>query len=115
MQTLFSLENLITFICTIIFFFSLPVLSAHAQTELTPLTIEILQQRINTPILRDGKLTVDLRNMEIDLRPQNGNFRDSFYQKLQQQLQKKQSPKQQSQKQQLQNISSQTLGLDLSK
>ncbi|MEO0971367.1 MAG: pentapeptide repeat-containing protein, partial [Cyanobacteria bacterium J06639_18] len=81
MQTLFSLENLITFICTIIFFFSLPVLSAHAQTELTPLTIEILQQRINTPILRDGKLTVDLRNMEIDLRPQNGNFRDSFYQK----------------------------------
>ncbi|KST67686.1 pentapeptide repeat-containing protein [Mastigocoleus testarum] len=110
MQTQFSLKYLIAVSCTIIiFFFSLPVPSAYAQTELTPLTIEILEQRINTPILRDGKLTVDLRNMEIDLRPQNGNFRDLFYQKLQQQLQKKQSQKQQSQ-----NISSQTLGLDLS-
>ena len=98
-------RTIITFIFTlVIFFFSLPSLRVQAQIELTPLTIEILEQRINTPILRDGKLTVDLRNMQIDLRLQNRNFRDLFYQILQKQLQKKQSQK----------GGSQALGLDLS-
>ena len=105
MLTKFSFKILIAFIFTLVLlFFYLPSFSAQAQIELTPLTIEILEQRINTPILRDGKLTVDLRDMQIDLRPQNGNFRDAFYQTLQKQLQKKQTQK----------SGSQALGLDLS-
>ena len=100
MLTKFSVKILITFIFTLVLLlFSLPLFSAQAQIEFTPLTLEILEQRINTPILRDGKLTVDLQNMQIDLRAQNGNFRDIFYQTLQKQLQKS---------------SSQALGLDLS-
>lgn len=105
MLTKFSVKILIAFIFTLgLLFFYLPSFSVQAQIQLTPLTIEILEQRINTPILRDGKLTVDLRDMQIDLRTQNGNFRDRFYQILQKQLQKKQTQK----------SGSQALGLDLS-
>ncbi len=65
-----------------------PVLAAQTQFERTPLTLEILQERLRTPILREGNLTVDLRQMVIDLRPENASFRDSFYQLLRKELQK---------------------------
>ncbi|MBD2387490.1 pentapeptide repeat-containing protein [Cylindrospermum sp. FACHB-282] len=76
--------------------FSLPV---AAQPERTPLTLELLQERLHTPIVREGNLTVDLRQMLIDLRPENTGFRDAFYQTLRKELQK---------------TSAKPLGLDLS-
>ncbi|MBD2449765.1 pentapeptide repeat-containing protein [Nostoc sp. FACHB-152] len=75
-----------------------PVLAAQT-LERTPLTGEVLQERLRTPILREGNLTVDLRQMVIDLRPENASFRDSFYQLLRKELQK---------------TSNKPLGLDLS-
>ncbi len=84
-------------LCTLFLLF-LP-LPAQAQTERTPLTLELLQERLHTPIIREGNLTVDLRQMVIDLRPENAAFRDSFYQLLRKELQK---------------TGSKPLGLDLS-
>jgi hypothetical protein len=64
-----------------------PVLAAQT-LERIPLTLEVLQERLRTPILREGNVTVDLRQMVIDLRPENASFRDSFYQLLRKELQK---------------------------
>lgn len=74
-------------------------LPVAAQPERTPLTLELLQERLHTPIVREGNLTVDLRQMVIDLRPENASFRDAFYQTLRKELQK---------------TSAKPLGLDLS-
>jgi hypothetical protein len=48
----------------------------------------LLQERLHTPVIREGNLTVDLREMVIDLRPENGEFRDNFYQVLRKELQR---------------------------
>lgn len=69
-------------------FFPLPILAEPTQPERTSLTLELLQERIHTPSLREGNLTVDLRQMVIDLRPKNASFRDEFYQVLRKELQK---------------------------
>ncbi|NJM69567.1 MAG: pentapeptide repeat-containing protein [Scytonema sp. RU_4_4] len=86
--------------CTLLFFLlPLPAWGAPAQIERTPLTPELLQERLHTPILREGNVVVDLRQMVIDLRPENASFRDTFYQILRKELQK---------------AGSKPLGLDLS-
>ncbi|MDF5717841.1 MAG: pentapeptide repeat-containing protein [Rhizonema sp. NSF051] len=59
-----------------------------AQPERIVLTSDLLQERINTPIIREGNFMVDLRKMVIDLRPDNTSFRDTFYQVLRKELQK---------------------------
>ncbi|MFH7024358.1 MAG: pentapeptide repeat-containing protein [Heteroscytonema crispum UTEX LB 1556] len=69
-------------------FFSLPSWAAPTQPERTPLTLELLQERLHTPTIREGNLTVDLRQMVIDLRPENAIFRDAFYQILRKEMQK---------------------------
>ncbi|MBE9035323.1 pentapeptide repeat-containing protein [aff. Roholtiella sp. LEGE 12411] len=63
-----------------------PAWAVQAQPERTPLTLELLQERLRTPMLREGNLTVDLRQMVIDLRPENLSFRDAFYQLLRKEL-----------------------------
>ncbi len=68
--------------------FYIPASQAQSQLERTPLTSEILQQRVHNPILREGNPTVDLRQMTIDLRPDNAAFRDEFYQTLRKEIQK---------------------------
>jgi hypothetical protein len=55
-------------------FLPLPAWAASAQLERTPLTIELLQERLRTPTLHEGNLMVDLRQMVIDLRPENACF-----------------------------------------
>ncbi|WP_337907008.1 pentapeptide repeat-containing protein [Iningainema tapete] len=86
--------------CTLfILILPLPAWGAPAQPERTILTLELLQERIHTPTIREGNLTVDLREMVIDLRPENASFRDAFYQILRKELQK---------------AGSKPLGLDLS-
>ncbi|MBD2303855.1 pentapeptide repeat-containing protein [Nostoc sp. FACHB-190] len=85
-----NLRLTVVFLCVLFlsFFLPSPVLAAQTQLERTPLTLEILQERIGKPILREGNLTVDLRQMVIDLRPENSSFRDAFYQLLRKELQK---------------------------
>ena len=69
------------FLCVFfIFLLFLPTSAAQTQPERTPLTLELLQERLRTPTLREGNLTVDLQKMVIDLRPENAGFRDAFYQ-----------------------------------
>ncbi|MDA0865452.1 MAG: helix-hairpin-helix domain-containing protein [Cyanobacteria bacterium] len=58
-----------------------------ADRDLPLLTLEGLQQQIDTPVQREGKPTVDLRGRLIDLRSENGDFRDRFYRLLQTHLQ----------------------------
>ncbi|WP_234488623.1 pentapeptide repeat-containing protein [Oxynema sp. CENA135] len=47
------------------------------------LTVERLQAAIASPVARDGSCTIDLTHLTIDLRPENGEFRDRFYETLQ--------------------------------
>ncbi|MFN6539845.1 MAG: pentapeptide repeat-containing protein [Nostoc sp. EkiNYC01] len=72
-------------VLSILLFLPLPTWAAQ-QPERTPLTLELLQERLHTPTLREGNLTVDLQKMVIDLRPENATFRDSFYQLLRKEL-----------------------------
>ncbi|MDH6097834.1 pentapeptide repeat-containing protein [Anabaenopsis sp. FSS-46] len=76
------------YVCVGWLFFSPPVGASPSQLELTPLSLELLQERLRTPVIREGSLTVDLRQMVIDLRPENGRFRDDFYQLLRKELQR---------------------------
>jgi hypothetical protein len=89
---------LVSIIVAILWLCNIYTAQAQPQIERTVLTSEILQARLHNPILREGNLTVDLRDMTIDLRPDNAAFRDEFYQTLRKELQK----------------ASTTLGLDLS-
>ncbi|BAZ27942.1 hypothetical protein NIES4074_03720 [Cylindrospermum sp. NIES-4074] len=74
-------------LCVCLFLLPLPA-AAQTPLERTPLTLELLQERLRTPTVREGNLAVDLRQMVIDLRPENGSFRDAFYQLLRKELQK---------------------------
>ncbi|MHC5596361.1 MAG: pentapeptide repeat-containing protein [Nostoc sp.] len=73
-------------VLTLLLLLPLPALAAQTQPERTPLTLELLQQRLHTPILREGNLTIDLQKMVIDLRPENASFHDAFYQLLRKEL-----------------------------
>ncbi len=61
---------------------------AIAQPERTPLTLELLQERLRSPVPREGTRILDLRRTTIDLRPENADFRDQFYSLVQAQLQR---------------------------
>jgi hypothetical protein len=79
---------LITVFIILVFFLPLPAWATPTQPERTPLTLELLQERLHAPTIREGNLTVDLRQMVIDLRPGNATFRDVFYQTLRKEMQK---------------------------
>ncbi|MTJ51983.1 pentapeptide repeat-containing protein [Anabaena sp. UHCC 0253] len=70
------------------FLFLFPVPAFAVQNDRINLTWELLQERVKSPVLREGNLTVNLRGMVIDLRPENAVFRDAFYQLLRKELQK---------------------------
>lgn len=72
--------------------FSQPVWAAVALPERTPLTLELLQARLKSPIQSEGMRTIDLRQFVIDLRPENAAFRDQFYQLIQAQIQRSTLP-----------------------
>ena len=76
-------------ICTLfLFLFIQPVFAAEPQPQRTVLTLELLQERVNSPMVNQGNLAVDLREMEINLQAENKELRDNFYQLLQDELQK---------------------------
>ena len=56
------------------------------------LTLELLQSRLKTPSQNDGIRSLDLRQLTIDLRPENAAFRDQFYKLVQSQIQRSPMP-----------------------
>ncbi|PSN20013.1 hypothetical protein C7271_04350 [filamentous cyanobacterium CCP5] len=60
-----------------------PALAAPAEKPL--LTVEILTQRVQQPVRQDGRMTINLRGFEIDLRQEE--FQREFYRLLQTKLQ----------------------------
>ncbi len=76
-------------VCTVA---TLPALAATSTSDRQPLTLEILQERLDAPIKQEGMVTIDLQNFVIDLRSDNGEFRDRFYSLLQQKLARTGSP-----------------------
>ncbi|BAZ54051.1 hypothetical protein NIES4103_67360 [Nostoc sp. NIES-4103] len=87
-----SAVGIFALLCVLLVLFTLclplSVWAGEIQVESTVLTVELLQERLRTPTLHEGNLTVDLRGMVIDLRPENAAFRDVFYQLLRKELQK---------------------------
>jgi len=83
-----SLVKIIS-VCTLfLLLLAQPVWGVTTQPERTVLTLELLQERLRSPTKREGIPTLDLQQMVIDLRPENAEFRDSFYQLLRTQLQR---------------------------
>ncbi|MDX2214071.1 MAG: helix-hairpin-helix domain-containing protein [Oculatellaceae cyanobacterium bins.114] len=72
--------------------FAQPVWGAIAQPERTPLTVEVLQERLRKPTQIEGTPTIDLRRFVIDLRPDHATFREQFYRLLQGALRNSSSP-----------------------
>lgn len=58
----------------------------------TPLTLELLQTRLKTPSQSEGTRIIDLRQMIIDLRPENAGFSEQFYRLIQAQIQRSAVP-----------------------
>ena len=95
---LLKLHSIIILICLITSFWGLFYQPVLATSERIILTEPLLEDALTHPILNDGSLIVDLQNFDIDLTPENIEFRDQFYQQLQNQF----------------NHSPKPLGLDLS-
>lgn len=70
----------------------IPAVAATPAPERSPLTLELLQERLKSPIQVDGVRTIDLSQLIINLRPENAEFRDQFYQLLQTQLNRSTTP-----------------------
>ena len=66
--------------------------AAKPAPERTLLTLSLLEERINSPILSEGVSTIDLRQLIIDLTSENAEFREQFYQQLQTQLNRSKKP-----------------------
>jgi hypothetical protein len=78
---------LLTFLLLLI---PLPAFAATAERQ--PLTLELLEERLESPIQSEGISTIDLRQFVIDLTNENTDFRDQFYQHLQSKLTRSQTP-----------------------
>jgi hypothetical protein len=70
-------------IAYILLIFTSPALSLTTKETKTTLTVEILKERINNLIQKEGLDTVDLSNLIIDLSDKNLQLRDEFYQQVQ--------------------------------
>lgn len=70
----------------------LPAWTATAATERSILTLELLQERLKSPIQSEGVRLIDLSQLMINLRSENAEFRDQFYQLLQAQLNRSEPP-----------------------
>jgi hypothetical protein len=69
-----------------------PIWAANPAPERVLLSLELLQERLKSPIKNEGVRTIDLRQLTINLRPENAEFRDQFYQLLQTQLNRSGTP-----------------------
>jgi len=69
-----------------------PTFGAPLPDTLPPLTVEQLQARLAKPIQTEAGPAIDLRRFTIDLSPQNQNFANWFYTRLQTRLQQAETP-----------------------
>ncbi|NER52161.1 MAG: pentapeptide repeat-containing protein [Symploca sp. SIO1A3] len=91
------MRNVLRVLVGLFMFLLLLLLPTTAQAATTPpekipLTLELLQERLNSPIQSEGFSTIDLRQLIIDLTNENGEFRDQFYQRLQTQINRSKTP-----------------------
>lgn len=76
--------KLLCFLLLILLFtFSLPSIAANVTQPRISLTLDLLEEKINSPVQIEGIDTIDLRNLIIDLTNENAAFRERFYQLLQ--------------------------------
>jgi hypothetical protein len=79
--------KIIIFIILLFVLFSIsPANAIPSKSERLPLTLELLQERLKSQEQREGIQKIDLKNLEIDLRSDNVEFRDRFYALLQDRL-----------------------------
>jgi len=69
-----------------------PAIAAPAVAELTPLTPELLQDRLNALASVEGRETINLQRFAIDLREENSEFRDRFYRQLRDRINRSKTP-----------------------
>ncbi len=71
-------------------------LASAATTDSTPnrspLTLELLQERLRSPVTVNGSPVLDLSHLIVDLRAENAIFRDQFYRMVQGYLQQPAQP-----------------------
>lgn len=67
----------------------MPPVAASARINLSP---ELLQERLNNPVVSDGMSIIDLTNLEINLSNENADFREQFYGNLNNKLTRSQQP-----------------------
>lgn len=80
------------FILLLLLLLPAPAYAATTISEQLPLTLELLQERLNSPIQSDGAYTIDLRQLAIDLTNDNAEFREQFYQQVQTHLNRSKTP-----------------------
>ena len=76
---------LLLLLIAIYFFFTSPTL-AKVETEKVILTIENLEERLASPQSSQGNQIIDLTKLTIDLTEDNSEFKQQFYQKIQDKL-----------------------------
>ncbi|KAB0239888.1 pentapeptide repeat-containing protein [Microcystis aeruginosa EAWAG127a] len=73
-------------------FFCLHSLPILAVVDRVPLTVTLLQERLSAPVLKEGMTTIDLANLVIDIRDENKELQEQFYQQIQGQINRAKQP-----------------------
>lgn len=73
-------------------FFSVHSLPSLAVVDRVPLTVTLLQERLSAPVLKEGMTTIDLANLVIDIRDENKELQEQFYQQIQGQINRAKQP-----------------------
>ncbi|MCZ8117234.1 MAG: pentapeptide repeat-containing protein [Microcystis sp. LE18-22.4A] len=73
-------------------FFSVHSLPSLAVMDRVPLTVTLLQERLSAPVLKEGMTTINLANLVIDIRDENKELQEQFYQQIQGQINRAKQP-----------------------
>jgi len=73
-------------------FFSVHSLPSLAVMDRLPLTVTLLQERLSAPVLKEGMTTINLANLVIDIRDENKELQEQFYQQIQGQINRAKQP-----------------------
>ncbi|TRU21677.1 MAG: pentapeptide repeat-containing protein [Microcystis aeruginosa Ma_MB_S_20031200_S102] len=73
-------------------FFCLHSLPGLAVMDRVPLTVTLLQERLSAPVLKEGMTTINLANLVIDIRDENKELQEQFYQQIQGQINRAKQP-----------------------
>ena len=76
----------------VLLFFCLHSLPSLAVMDRVPLTVTLLQERLSAPVLKEGMTTINLANLVIDIRDENKELQEQFYQQIQGQINRAKQP-----------------------